>query len=174
MLINTQKVFFLVFLLITAVMVVYGLAELLAPEKLTQLQNRIIRAERWSTENPEWKPRSWMHRLAGIAALLMAGWMIWSTLTEGPRPGNTPSISARPPAEGQNGLLALGTGLTLIGGGVYLLVKPAAVAVWAARFRMDRIFGNEVLKRSVVRLRIFGVVMILFGLAAVLLWLNVA
>lgn len=163
----------LAFVFFTAVIAVYGLVEIIAPAKLMELQDWIGQTDRWSRRNKEWKRNYWQHRIAGILAILLAGWMVWSTISpiQQPKAGTgTPSVKSG--LQTRSGWLGLVIAVVLISGGFYFLAEPEKLFRWVTSGRPDRILSQESLRKGVLKTRIFAGLIVLFGISALFFWMS--
>lgn len=158
-------------------MLIFGLLMLLAPQKTIKLRDWMMRAERWSRPNPEWKPGYYLDmRFAGLALTVMAVLMIrpllraFLGLPSGhprvpPQPG-TPTTNIGPD------WFALGIATVTVAGGIFCLVRPEAVARWCTQRLAHRIFDESALRKGIVGVRIMGGMAILAATWAIWAWLK--
>jgi hypothetical protein len=154
---------------------VLGLFILISPSKFRELGDRLGRADRFSTRNPDWKPGLELQwRLMGAAvaggAILMLAPVIRAALFH--HKAIKPVVTANPPQQPGPDWYSLGMSIVIVLVGAYTHLWPEKVARWAATTMPHRKFSNETVQRGLWPIRIGGAVMGLAGIWALLAWLK--
>lgn len=158
---------------VAGIMGAYGLIEVILPARLMELLNRWGGTGRWSRRDPRRKLGIWQHRVSGFIILLMAAWIVQSVLEEAQAPGvSRLSAGLQRARTGRPPSLALVVSVALVAGGVYALCKPRAFLKGCERFIPGRVLTENALQGGGPGARIFGALMVLFGVSALLVWLG--
>jgi hypothetical protein len=156
-----------------------GLLALVAPDKALRLLAWWSGVRKWpKVGSAGWLTWHWPWRVGGFLMALVSAVVVTETVPAFVEQviGRTTPVARRPEplpevSDGSSPLSLL-IAIVMFLGGFYCLMRPKAVATWAAHLVPGRVAPEEVVDRSVPMARIGGLFMIIGGVAALLAWLN--
>jgi hypothetical protein len=163
------------FSLLCAWVVLHGILMVLSPATAIRFVEWYSRARKWSTPNAEWNPGFGLQwRLGGLAVAVVGVIMMDAAISSLLNPTPTPPIGEplRPVVHVRPDWYALGIGVAMSIGGLYLLAKPEVFLRWAAGRAPGRTFPAVPDQRSLVAARIMGVLVTLGSLIPIFVWLK--
>lgn len=139
-----------------------GLLMLISPKRQIEFWDKVVRANRWSRSNSDWKPgREVESRLAGLGIVVMALWMAslpvrWLLH---PKPlGSAPASSSPMSHLGSYWSWSiLVIAVPIFAWGVYMLIKPERVAKWVEARNPQRIFPEQIGHAGLWAIRLIGI-----------------